>query len=65
MESNYTSNLGLSELLSKYDEIFQEGLGIFTDYEAKFEVDSKATPQFCKARKLPYSMYQKVEDELN
>ena len=55
----------LSELLSKYDKIFQEVLGTLKGYEAKIEVNSEATPQFWKARTLPYSMRHKVEEELN
>ena len=61
---HHTSSPGLSELLNKYDEIFKEGLGTFRDYEAKLEVSPEATPRFCKARTLPYSMRQKVEEEL-
>ena len=62
---HHTSSPGLSELLSKYDEIFQEGLGTLKGYEAKIEVDPEATPRFCKARTLPYSMRHRVEEELN
>ena len=50
--------------MSKYDEIFQEGLGTFRDYEAKLEVNPEATPRFCKDQTLPYTMRQKVEEEL-
>ena len=56
---------GLHELLSRYDELFQECLGTFKDYEAKIEVDPGATPRFCKARTVPYAMREKVEEELN
>ena len=56
---------GLSKLLSKYDEIFQEGLETLKGYKAKIEVNPEATPLFCKARTLSYSMRDKVEEELN
>lgn len=62
---HYTSSQGLHEILGKYGEIFQEGLGTFKDYEARIEVDPDAVPQFCKARTLPYSMRQQVEEELD
>ena len=62
---HHTSSPGLSELVSTYDEVFQEGLGTLRGYEATIEVDHEATPQFCKARTLPYSMRHKVEEELN
>ena len=39
-------NLGLQDLLSKYAEIFQEGLGTFKGYEATIEVDPNATPRY-------------------
>ena len=56
---------GLHELLSKYDELFQEHLGTFKDYKAKIMVDPGATPRFCKAHTVPYAMREKVEEELD
>lgn len=40
------------------------GKGTFRDYKANIEVSPEAAPQFCKAQTLPYSMCQKVEEEL-
>ena len=62
---HYTASPGLHELLNKYDQIFQEGLGTFKGYEARIEVDPNATPHFCKARTVPYAMREKVEEELS
>ena len=62
---HYMTSPGLHELLSKYDELFQERLGTFKDYEVKIEVDPGATPCFCKARTVPYTMREKVNEELN
>ena len=59
------SSPSLCALLSKYDKLFQEGLGIFKDHEAKIEVDPNATPRFCKTRTVPYAMREKVEEELD
>ena len=39
-----------------YDELFQDYLGAFEDYEAKIEMDPGATPRYCKARTIPYVM---------
>ena len=61
---HHIASPGLQELLSKYSEIFQEGLGKFTGHEAKLEIDPNATPRFCKARTVPYAMRAKVEEEL-
>ncbi len=52
---------GLQDLLAKYPDVFQKGLGT---QEASLVVDSDAVPRFNKARRLPYAMRTKVEDEL-
>ena len=59
------SKPGLQELLAKYQNVFKEGLGTFQAYDAKIEVNSDASPRFCKARTVPYSVRQKVEEELD
>ena len=61
---HYTTSPGLHELLTKYQEVFQEGLGSLKGYEAKINVDPNATPRFYKARSVPYAMREKVEAEL-
>ena len=61
---HHMASPGLHDLLNKYDELFQERLGTFKDYEAKIEVDSGATLRFCKARTIPCTMQEKVEEEL-
>ena len=53
----------LRDILSKYDQVFQEGLGTFSGVEAHLEVDPEATPRFHKARSVLYAMRQAVEDE--
>ena len=62
---HYTTSPGLHELLTKYSEVFQEGLGSFKEYEAKINVDPNAVPRFYKARTVPYAMREKVEAELD
>ena len=61
---HYTPSKGLQDLLEKYDTVFQEGLGTFRGYEAKLHVDPNATPRFFKAQTLPYSLRDKVGEEL-
>lgn len=58
------STEGLQNLLTQYNQVFQGGLGVYKGFNAKLEVDAAATPRFCKARTLPYSMRQGVEEEL-
>ena len=62
---HYTPSTGLQNLLYKHEEIFQEGLGTFNGCEAKIDVDPDTTPRFCKAQTVPYSIREKVEEELN
>ena len=63
MRSNVTSD-SLQALLQKYEKVFQEGLGTLKNFQAKIHVDSTASPKFCKARTVPYTMRGKVEEEL-
>jgi len=56
---------GLHELLTKYPEVYQEGLRSLWGYEAKINVDSNATPHFYIACSVPYAMHEKVEAELD
>ena len=46
----------LSDILSRYKNVFQPGLGTFEGYEAKIVVDLEAQPRFYKARSIAYSM---------
>ena len=57
---HYTQAPALQEILGKYEK----GLGMFKGQEVSTAVDPDATPQFCKARPLPYAMTKLVEDEL-
>lgn len=44
--------------------MFKERLGKLKGYQAKFHVDPEATLCFCKAGPVPYSLRDKVEEEL-
>ena len=55
---------GLQDVLCKYPEVFQKGLGTFQGPEVSLVVDAEAPPRFCKARPLPYAMREAVSEEL-
>ena len=61
---HYTQAPRLQEVLAKYSEAFEKGLGTFKGEEVSIAVDPEASPQFHKARPLPYAMKKMVEDEL-
>ena len=54
----------LEHILQRHKSIFQEGLGTMRGFKAKLSVDPQATPKYCRARTVPYSMRGKVETEL-
>ena len=54
----------LSELLEKYSQVFEEGLGTFKATKAKIVVEGNASPKYCKARPVPYAIKDKIEKEL-
>ncbi|XP_064389221.1 uncharacterized protein K02A2.6-like [Halichondria panicea] len=55
----------VEETLSKHKGVFSPELGKAAHVEAKLQVEQDATPTFCKARKVPYALREKVENELN
>ena len=54
----------LQEVLDAYDEVFADELGTVQGTTTTIQVDPEATPQFHKARPLPYSLREMVEKEL-
>ena len=54
----------LQDVLDAYEEVFAEDLGTVKGVTATIHVDPTATPQFHKARPLPYTLRGKVEREL-
>ena len=63
-EIKHVTSDSLQALLQKYEKVFQEGLGTLKNFQAKIHVDPTASPKFCKARTVPYTMRGKVEEEL-
>ena len=54
----------MDALLEKYQEIFQEGLGLLWGYKAKIHIDPNATPKYFKAHLVPYLLKAKIEEQL-
>uniref|UniRef100_A0A914Z8M2 Retropepsins domain-containing protein n=1 Tax=Panagrolaimus superbus TaxID=310955 RepID=A0A914Z8M2_9BILA len=53
----------LAKLLKEYSDIFEKGVGT-CKIEAKLKLKENAKPKFLKARKLPYALREKVEEQL-
>ena len=54
----------LATTLDAHKDVFQEGLGMIQGTTAKFQVDPQVPPWFYKPRRVPFSLRQKVEGEL-
>ena len=60
-----TEHSPVQPIVQKYPNVFQEGLGTLTGFKAKIIVDPAAPPKYCKARTVPYFLWDKIETELN
>ena len=54
----------LQEVLNDHADVFKEELGTLQGVEVPVRVKSEAQPHFYRPRPVPYSMRQKVENEL-
>ena len=62
----WTHNASLNDILEKHKAVFEPGLGtILSEYKANILADPDATPQYFKARSVPYFYREKVEKELD
>ena len=59
------TSTSLQAVLDTFSEVFEDGLGTVQGVSAKIHVDPEATPQFYKARPLPYTLRTKGEKELD
>ena len=59
------SNRSLQDVLTRFNEVFNEGLGTVLGVKAKIHVSPQATPIFHKARPVPYSLKLKIVDKLD
>ena len=55
----------LEALMRKYDEFFKLAMGAILGFKAKLTVKADAHPKFCKARSVPFSIKQRVGEELD
>lgn len=56
----------LEMLLSKYTHVFNEGeIGKITGIQASLNIKPDANKFYIKARKVPFALLSKVEEELN
>ena len=59
------SNKTVDQLLARYEDVFDEGLGTIRPFTVKLSVRSDATPKFCKARPVPYALREAVDEQLD
>ena len=52
-------------LLTKYQEVFEEGLGQMNTFQATLHLMPDATPRFLKARSVPIALKEGIEVELD
>ena len=58
-------DLKVNQLVQKYPEVFQEGLGTIKHYKATLQLKQGATPRFCHPHPLPFAIREQVEGELD
>ncbi|KAL4111787.1 hypothetical protein QTP88_015674 [Uroleucon formosanum] len=51
-------------MLSRYKDIFKDGLVIFNSYTVSLRVKPDTIPKFCKHRPVPIALRTKVEEEI-
>ena len=59
-----SNNKKLDLVLQKYQNIFQEGLGMMNNFEASLHLKQDAIPKFRKARPVPFALNDTIELEL-
>ena len=55
----------VNELVEQFPEVFTEKLGCLKDFKVKIPVPEGVEPKFCRARRLPYAMTSRVDDDLD
>lgn len=62
---NFTAESDLIDsMLSRYKDIFKDGLVIFNSYTVSLRVKPDTIPKFCKHRPVPIALRTKVEEEI-
>lgn len=67
LDVNFVSNLDDNEcqMITKYVEVFKEGLGTYRGQPVAIHVKEGAIPRFIKARPVPYAIKDRVEKEID
>ena len=55
----------VNALLSKYDDLFKEGLSVMNMFNAQLHLKEGSSPKFCKARNVPFALRPAVESEIS
>ena len=55
----------LKDVLSKHRQVFKDELGLIKGTTAKLAIDTNAQPCFCNFRSIPFSLRNRVEQELD
>ena len=54
-----------NDLKNQFPKLFSTGLGTYKDQKFSLEIDEEVKPVYCKPRTVPYTLRQKVDDELD
>ena len=54
-----------TEVIDKYPQLFSEGYASIKDFKAQIHLREKSQQKFCKARPVPYSLKETLENELD
>ncbi|XP_075159734.1 uncharacterized protein K02A2.6 isoform X1 [Haematobia irritans] len=57
-------NSKVKDLIKKFSKVFSSTMGRITGYQARLPLTPGAVPKIFKPRKVPFSLMQQVEDEL-
>ncbi|CAH2085636.1 unnamed protein product [Euphydryas editha] len=55
----------IENIISKYGDVFQDGLGTFRGEPVNIHLKTSASPKFLKARPVPYAIKADVEKEID
>ncbi|KAK9729701.1 hypothetical protein QE152_g15798 [Popillia japonica] len=63
--AHISTNTQLESILQKYSAVFEKDMGKITGLQASLKLKKDTRPFFIKARKVPYALLTKVENELD
>ena len=63
--SSGSQSTKLQGMLEKYSDVFESKLGEFKGVDVQITVKPDASPQFCKARSVPFVLKEKLDKELD